>query len=43
MNSAAIETDPPAASEYSTALWLGGIRIAWIEPLTVTAVANARG
>ncbi len=43
MNSAAMETVPPAASEYSTALWLGGMRIACTEPLQVTAVANARG
>ena len=43
MNSAAMETVPPAASEYSTALWLGGIRMACTEPLTVTAVAKSRG
>ena len=42
MNSAAIDTVPPAASEYSTALWLGGIRIACTEPLRVTAVAKLR-
>ena len=43
MNSAAMDTVPPAASEYNTALWLGGMRMACTEPLTVTAVANGRG
>ena len=43
MNSAAMDTEPPAASEYKTALWLGGIRMACTEPLTVTAVAKSRG
>ena len=43
MNSEAMETVPPAAREYSTELWLGGVSSACTEPLTVTAVANSRG
>ena len=43
INSEAIDTVPPAASEYSTELWLGGVSKACTEPLTVTAVENSRG
>ncbi len=43
MNSDAIDTVPPAASEYSTELWLGGVSNACTEPLTVTAVEKSRG
>ncbi|MNN41300.1 hypothetical protein D3C81_1554120 [compost metagenome] len=43
MNSEPIDTVPPAASEYSTELWLGGVSSACTEPLTVTAVENSRG
>jgi len=39
INSEPMETVPPAAREYSTELWLGGVSNAWMEPLTVTAVA----
>ena len=43
MNSALIEIVPPVASEYSTALWLGGTSRAWTEDVMVRLVANTRG
>ena len=43
MNSALIEIAPPVASEYSTALWLGGTSSACTEAVMVRLVANTRG
>ncbi|OIQ72265.1 hypothetical protein GALL_461130 [mine drainage metagenome] len=43
MNRALIEIVPPVASEYSTALWLGGTSSACTEEVMVRLVANTRG
>ena len=43
MNSALIEIVPPVASEYSTALWLGGTSSACTDAVMVRLVANTRG
>ena len=43
MNSELIEIVPPVASEYITALWLGGTRSACTEEVMVRLVANTRG
>jgi hypothetical protein len=43
MNNALIEIVPPVASEYSTALWLGGTNNACTDEEMVRLVANTRG
>src|SRR5262249_61416320 len=43
MNSALIEIVPPVASEYSTALWLGGTSSACTDEVMGRLVANTRG